>query len=122
MSDIIPEWFERIQSELLAAEKARTEGREGRARVCARRAAGWAVGVYQMNVLGVDQVQPSALALLQWLIQQEWVSEVLREKAKRLVVHVNEDHNLPHPEDPLEDSKDLVRELLSPLGYPLQSL
>ena len=121
MSDMFHEWYQRIQFELNAAEQARAAGNEGRARVNARRAAGWAVGVFQMITSGVDQVHPSALALLQWYIEREETPEPLREQARRLTVHVTENHALPHPEDPLQDAKDLVRELLGDRGFPLES-
>ncbi len=102
---------EQILSELNAARQARSAGNEGMARVCARRAAGWAIGVRFH-----DQISPAATAnaylLLAWLKEQEAVDESLRAAADRLTTRITEDHELPHPEDPLEDAAHIVRAML----------
>ena len=93
--------------ELRAAEAARTAGEEGKARVHARRAAGWAAADYFHRVAGPSQPN-GATECLRWLATRSEVPAELREAARRLTVHVTADHVLPHPEDPLVDARMIV--------------
>ena len=94
---------EKIEEELHQASHWRTEGNEGRARVCARRAAGWAVGNYRRRSSHTD-VDDDAYKQLIWLRDQTDLDQQLREAADRLCTKVREDFELPHNEDPLEDA------------------
>ena len=98
---------ERIKAELAYARAARKQGKEGRARVCARRAAGWAIAAHYSS--GRSR---GALSQLHWLESNVKVSEALRLAAGRLTEQVTEDHDLPHSEDPLQDAEFIVAELL----------
>ena len=98
---------ERIEAELAYARAARKQGKEGRARVCARRAAGWAIAAHYSS--GHER---GALSQLRWLEKNEEVSEELRSAAGRLTEQITEDHKLPHSEDPLQDAEFIVDELL----------
>jgi len=98
----------RIEAELSYARAAREHGKEGRARVSARRAAGWAVAAFLTNQGGPPY--RSAYDLLGWL-EQDGPAE-LRQPAARLRQQVTTDHRLPHPEDPLEDAELIIRTLL----------
>jgi hypothetical protein len=95
----------RIEAELSYARAAREHGKEGRARVCARRAAGWAVAARYPGI-----ARHGALGLLRWL--QVSGPEELREAAQRLVVSVDLDHQLPHEQDPLLDAEQIVNTLI----------
>lgn len=95
----------RIESEMAYARAAREHGKEGRARVCARRAAGWAVAARFPEV-----PHRGALNLLRWL-ESEGPGE-LRAAAGRLTAQVDLEHALPHDEDPLEDAAQIVSGLL----------
>lgn len=97
----------RIEAELAYARAARIHGKEGRARVSARRAAGWAVAAHYPNTS-----QRDAYSLLQWLERNSDVSRELRSAAGRLTEQVKENHQLPHPEDPIEDAEMIVVGLL----------
>jgi HEPN domain-containing protein len=97
----------RIHAELARAERARDEGREGRARVCARRAAGWSLGGYYRERTGAPAPE-SAFELLRWYQDHAGVPSDLRAAARRLTSRVNEDFRLPHGEDPLEDARRLI--------------
>ncbi len=97
----------RIEAELAYARAARKQGKEGRARVCARRAAGWAIAAHYPNSL-----PRGAFSQLRWLENNSEVSEKLRSAAGRLTKQVTEDHELPHSEDPLQDAEFIVAELL----------
>lgn len=98
-----------IRAELQAAHDARGQGNEGMARVCARRAAGWAIQRRYHEHLAETA---NAYLLLQWLEQQEAVEEPLRAAAGRLTTRITEDHDLPHSEDPLRDAHLLVAAMI----------
>lgn len=102
---------DQIQRELKAAQEARRNGNEGMARVCARRAAGWAIGVRFKDDLSPGATT-NAFLLLAWLKEQETIDEPLRAAADRLTTRITEDHELPHPEDPLEDAAYIVEAML----------
>ncbi len=97
----------RIEAELAYARAARKQGKEGRARVCARRAAGWAIAAHYSHGRPLG-----ALSQLRWLETNDDASEQLRSAAGRLTEQVTEDHELPHSEDPLQDAEFIVAELL----------
>ena len=100
-----------IHEEMKAAQEARRAGNEGMARVCARRAAGWAIGRRYH-----EQLPPTATSnaylLLTWLKEQGEVPDTLRAAADRLTTRITEDHDLPHSEDPLEDAKEIVTAMI----------
>lgn len=104
--------IETIEHELDQAKSARQAGKEGRARVCARRAAGWAVVVYRRR-LGEDVKDEHVLRNLAWL-QAKNTDEQVRLASIRLSTRVKPDHQLPHDEDPLADARLIVAHLL---GY-----
>lgn len=97
----------RIDAELAYARAARDHGKEGRARVCARRAAGWAVAAHYPG-----SPKLGAYSILRWLESQTDASVEIRSAAGRLSERVNEDHKLPHSEDPLKDAETIVAALL----------
>jgi len=105
-----PRLRQRIEDELRAAERARGEGEEGKARVHARRAAGWAAADYFHRVVGASQPN-GATECLRWFATRSELPADLREAARRLTVHVTADHVLPHPEDPLVDARLIVDNL-----------
>lgn len=82
------------------------------ARVCARRAAGWAIGVRFREELS-PAATSNAFLLLAWLKEQEGVDEPLRAAADRLTTRITEEHELPHPQDPLEDAAFIVQSMLN---------
>jgi len=106
-------WRERIDAELAKATRARADGREGLARVCARRAAGWALRTYYVERMG-QPAPASALDLLRWFHADPSASPELRHAAERLTVRVTEQHRLPHPEDPLTDARRIIEVYAAP--------
>jgi len=84
----------------------RAAGNEGRARVCARRAAGFALAA-SLRVPG----SPNAYQMLRQAAGLPGLSEVAHRAAARLCARVTETHRLPHVEDPLEDARLIVEEL-----------
>ena len=102
----------RIGAELAYAALARAHGKEGRARVCARRAAGWAVGGYRNRAQSAADPERAALSHLRWLRSQADLPQTLQQAASRLTDQVGEDHRLPQVEDPLQDARSIVEALL----------
>lgn len=105
------EILDKVEQEMAQATLARQQGKEGRARVCARRAAGWAVAAYRRRELGLAP-DSNAYQMLCWF---QGVTEApcgLREAASRLTTRVTTDYTLPHSQDPLEDANLLVEALL----------
>lgn len=95
-----------IKEELLLAKQSRLEGNEGRARVCARRAAGAAVKEHLVKI-GITQKQENAIQSLLILAQTETLPTRVQEAVEWLVQRVNQDHNLP-PEVDLIDEAGVV--------------
>ncbi len=105
------EFVRKIEAEMLAARQARTSGNEGRARVCARRAAGHAIRGYR-EAIGLTNRDHSAYFLLHWIASLADVDHALRASAERLAARVTPEHELPHPQDPLADADLLTEGLL----------
>ena len=101
----------RAMRELARAHRARRDGNEGRARVCARRAAGWAASSYYEHRTGAEAPR-SALAILTWLRNDENTADEIRVVAMRLTAHVTPSHELPFEEDPLEDAQRMIDEFI----------
>lgn len=101
-------WDAEILAEIEEAEASRQRGNEGRARVSARRAAGKAIFAYRRVVLGKREPALAAITLLRWLQQFNGSDDPMQEAAKRLIVHVNKDHELPHDQDPLQDARLII--------------
>ena len=100
-------WRRRVEAELHRAERAREDGQEAKARVCARRAAGWSLQPYYHERTGF--VPPAnALELLRWFQTDEAAPLHLRHAAQRLTIRVTVGFRLPHVEDPLEDARRIV--------------
>jgi hypothetical protein len=104
------ELHKKIEAEMKDARKARAAGNEGRARVCARRAAGHAIRAYREST-GSDGQDHSAYVLLHWLAGFPDVKQSVRDAAGRLAARVTHEHELPHPQDPLEDAASLIQAL-----------
>lgn len=109
MAGITPE-IEDIRAEMARAHEARSQGNEGMARVCARRAVGWAIRRKYADHFQEGDTR-SAYVLLKWFRDRSEAPPNLQRAAHRLTVRINEDHQLPHPEDPLLDARLLLTEL-----------
>ncbi len=106
-----PKIKQKIEAELSDAQAARDQGLEGRARVCARRAAGAAVRAFLRRQNA--ETEGSAFELLQALQSLPGVSDTARHAAEMLTQRVNHDHHLPHEADLLEEARKLI-DLLEP--------
>jgi hypothetical protein len=101
-----------VYAELEAALKARRAGNEGMARVCARRAAGWAIGHVHQRLPNKGQ-KPNAYQLLRWYGSRKDAPAALRQAALRLTRRITKEHEHPHRKDPLEDAEALVRAMFA---------
>jgi len=104
-------WRERVEAELRQAEKARLEGNEGMARVCARRAAGVIIGEYLARI-GRPLAGPSAYDRLRFFYAQEDLPPRAREVASHFIERITPEHELPIEADLLAEARWLAAELL----------
>lgn len=105
-------WQQKINTEFDQAQKARSQGNEGRARVCARRAAGIAIREYFIRS-GRRVTELSAYELLNNLEKSPEVAPDLKQIASHLTMRVSENFTLPDDMDLVEESRQLCRALLS---------
>ena len=96
-----------IKAELHMAATARSGGNEGKARVCARRAAGWAIRGW-LKRRGLRQRGQSAHRYLEGAVLDRSLPAHIRTSAAHLVLRINEDHALPIDADVLDDAQVLV--------------
>ena len=97
-----------IKEELLLAKQSRLEGNEGRARVCARRAAGAAVKE-RLVKMGITQKQENAIQSMLILAQKETLPARVQEAIDWLVQRVNQDHNLPLEVDLIHEAGVVIK-------------
>jgi hypothetical protein len=96
-----------IETELQNAERARLAGNEGRARVCARRAAGLAARDFlARHALRLGD--RSAYTALQALAEYPGLDPDLRIAALHLVTRVTEQFTLPVDADLIVDARKLI--------------
>ncbi len=101
-----------INLELERAHQARSQGNEGRARVCARRAAGIAARVYlERHQQAVRS--PSAYDVLKLLAEETSLPPDLRQAATLLTLRVDEQFKLPAEVDLIAEAQHLCAGLES---------
>ena len=103
--------YAQIQAELDHALRARAEGNEGKARVCARRAAGIAVGEYLKNN-GVPDPGQSAYDRLKYLCEIDHIPNEISQVASHFLIRVTPDHTLPPDIDLISEARWLIEKLL----------
>ncbi len=96
-------WLEYFNSELDSAKKARLNGNEGRARVCARRAAGAAAGEY-LKRLGIQIQNQNAYHNIKLLEDNSGISFEMREILNHFVIRVDINYQLPNTVDLIRDA------------------
>jgi quercetin dioxygenase-like cupin family protein len=103
--------YDQIQVELDHALSARAEGNEGKARVCARRAAGIAAGEY-LKSNGYPDPGPSAYDRLKYLCEISRLPGEVNRVAAHFMIRVTPDHTLPLDIDLISEARWLVEKLL----------
>jgi hypothetical protein len=101
-------WQEKFNAELARAELARSAGNEGKARVCARRAAGIVIGRY-LDIRNVSHTNASAYDLLKYLLEDESQPPRVHELINHFLVRIDTDHHLPIDADLIQDARWLDR-------------
>lgn len=100
------EWKPAFEIELQKARQARLKGKEGQARVLARRAAGYPLRVFYQQPENIN-----AYALLERLKEEESAPPAARLAAERLTRRVDEDFGLPSEIDLLQEAEALAKAL-----------
>lgn len=98
-------------TELDFAENARGVGNEGRARVCARRAAGHIAGEY-LQRQGVELNTDSAIERLRFLESYPELTPEEVEIIQHFLIHTTPDHKLPIDADLIADAYLMAHQLL----------
>ncbi len=104
-------WKVNARKELILAEKARETGNEGKARVCARRAAGYIIGEY-LHRQGHQISNRSAYYRLQYLQSLAEVSPEVRQLAHDFLLRITPEGQLPVDTDLLAGVHWLAMRLL----------
>lgn len=104
-------WQAMANQELEMARSSREKGNEGRARVCARRAAGHVIGEYLARYK-IDFPSESALERLRFLYSFPALSEEQHQTIGHFLVHTTPEHELPIDADLIDDVNLLARQLL----------
>lgn len=99
-----------IEQELEKAESARESGNEGMARVCARRAAGIAIGNY-LQRKGYSDPGKSAYDRLRILCNLTDTPEDIRQVALYFLTKVTPDYKLPLNVDLISEARWLINRL-----------
>ena len=110
-----PEWRLKFRRELDQAEQARKAGKEGMARVCARRAAAAAVRAFYAGRKQAS-AQRSGLAALRSLAVDPTVDKEVRSLANHFSLTINFEHELPPGVDLLADALALKKALFRGAG------
>lgn len=100
------DWQTDFEHEIERAESARSKKNEGRARVCARRAAGIVLREYFARI-GIPVRTPSAYDLLKLLAEQPRLSPNVERAVALLTLRVDEDFKLPVNTDLIEEARTL---------------
>jgi hypothetical protein len=99
------------QQELFRASAARLDGNEGKARVCARRAAGYIVSEF-FDRNGYDNPGSSSIVRLKLFNSISDVPGRAREIVDHFLIHVTPDHDLPVEADLIQEARILAELIL----------
>ncbi len=102
------ELLEKISAELRQAEIARLTRNEGRARVCARRAAGLAARDF-LNRRSIRTHHGGAYEALQTLAKFPGLAPELKQAAVHLTMRLTEDFSLPEGLDLITEARRLCK-------------
>ena len=105
------DWKTQLKNEFQMAADARAAQNEGKARVCARRAAGVAIREY-LNRQGIEPPSTSAYDLLKFLDELNETPTDLRQATVYLRLRVTEEFRLPVDVDLIAEAKKICDGLL----------
>ncbi len=101
----------RVAREFRAAQATRQNGNEGKARVLARRAAGWAIGDYRRRQGEIIQ-GISAFSHIDWATGDPATDETLQTAADNLTERIDYNHQLRSGADALAAARLLIQHYL----------
>jgi hypothetical protein len=104
-------WQNAFEAEMAAAETARQAGKEARARVCARRAAGVVLGEYFQRS-GIAPTGTSAYDLLKQLQDVPGLPPLVAQIGAHFLLRATPEFTLPIPVDLIAEARWLKRALL----------
>jgi hypothetical protein len=105
-------YFEQIEKEFAIAREAIRTGNAGKARVCARRAAGQAI-TWFLSKFPRPGWQPDALSQLQRLNSDESFPPTVRDAAQRLTTKISDRFTYPFSTNPIEDARVIIEYITS---------
>ena len=105
-------FFEKIEQELATAREAQSAGNNGKARVCARRAAGVAITWYLTRFTDKKWEQDALRQLLRLRDDDTFPQEV-RQAAQRLATKISDQFRYPFSTDPLRDAQIIISYIAS---------
>jgi hypothetical protein len=111
MNTMKADWRQKLKAEFDLAVSARAQGNEGRARVCARRAAGVAIREY-LTRRGIYVSSTSAYDLLNRLTESPEITPDLKQICIHLTIRVTDEFKLPIDVDLVDESRQLCHVLL----------
>lgn len=103
------DWEQLFNQEIERAKQARRRGKEGMARVCARRAANIVIQEY-FRILGIQPYR-NAIQNFRWLQSYLRTDHPAQESIRHLLLKVNEDFTFPEQIDLIKEAHNL-RDLL----------
>lgn len=101
-------WEMRMAQELALAEKALEEGNDGKARACARRAAGVVIAQYNVTHPESELRGSTAIERLRSTAADIKLPESVRQAARRLTTNVNQRLSAEFTLNPVLDARILV--------------
>ena len=109
------DYLEKIEKEFTDAQDARSDGLEGRVRVCVRRGAGFAVA-WLCKSRGQQVRDTDSLNLLKMIQTDESLPAEVREASRRLTARINTDFTYAFPTDPVNDAQIIADYVKRALG------
>ena len=109
-NDAAQDGLNTVRNELQSAQDARARGNEGMARVCARRAVGWAIKEHLAGK-GVELDTPSAYEHIQYILNQEGTRQDTQRVLENMVRRVEKDTDWPVDIDLIAEAKWLIENL-----------
>jgi hypothetical protein len=107
------DWLEQVNKEIVQGQAARDAGNEGRARVCARRAAAIVMAEY-LRQQGIDPGRADAYSVLSMAATYAGVPEAVSEVLSHLLTRVEPGGRLPIQADLLAEARWLADTLIPP--------
>jgi hypothetical protein len=105
------DWKSLTEEELKIADSSRYAGNEGKARVCARRAAGYIANEY-LKRKGIQLQTNSALSRIRYLISIPDITLETKTILEHFLIHTTPEHKLPVDVDLIEEVYWMANELL----------